>query len=125
MIDKQIRTDEFQKFRGGQMIFNRCKAYSGGNSKGPSQGTQEPGFADAKSPAAFDDIAGPVMLRKVKGIIGIIPDIVPNRIVEFYGLGNRIAARIFSIVVVTHSRFAGRRIRFRVSRLPCCNGISR
>ena len=95
MIDKQVGADKFQKFRGGQMIFNRGKPHSGGNTAGPSQGTQEAGLADTESPAGIYDIAGPVMLRKVKGIIGIIPDIVPNRVIEFYGFFNGIAACIF------------------------------
>ena len=80
------------------MVFNRGESHPGGNSAGPSQGTQEPGFTYAKSPAGIDDIAGPVMLSKVKGIIGIIPDIVPHRVIKFYGLGNRIAACILSAV---------------------------
>ena len=77
------------------MIFNRGKAYSGRNATGPSQCTQEPGLADTKSPAAFDDIAGAIMLRKVEGIIRIIPDIVSNRVIKLYGFGYRIAAGIF------------------------------
>jgi hypothetical protein len=95
MIDKPVRTDKFQKLRSGQVVANRGKAYPGGNFAGPSQGAKKPGLADAKPPAGIEDIAGPVMFRKKKRIVGIIPDAVPDGIEEFYSLGNGIVSRIF------------------------------
>jgi hypothetical protein len=90
MIDKAVRTDKFQKLRRGQVVANRGKAHPGWNFAGPSQGAKKPGFADAKAAAGIENIAGPVMFRKVKGIIRIVPDAVPDTIEEFYRLGNRI-----------------------------------
>ena len=90
MVYKQVRSKKLEQLSGGQMIAYRSKTYSRWDSNRPPHGTKQRCLAHTIATTAAQHIAGLIMFRQIKGIVGIIPNIIAHRIIKTYGLGNLI-----------------------------------
>ena len=95
VIHKVVIAQKFYKLFRRQVISDIGKTYSRGDSGNAANSTEKRRFPNTKGLSTFQHIAGSVVFRKKERTVRIVPDPIPDSIVETDCFCNRIVIHIF------------------------------